>query len=96
VEADALAFSYRFDPSFPVPAALPPPPGVYRPATVPTFRPVGALALVGRDGAFLWFEWGPPRNGLTPPPGVAVNAAEAIEQLLRVLSGTPEDEGEGS
>lgn len=53
-------------------------------------RPAGALSLVDRDGNATFLEWGAPGAGLDP--AAAVNAAEAIDMLLRVLAGEPEEE----
>jgi len=53
--------------------------------------PMGALALVDRSGHMATFPWGEPDDGLADP-GVPLNAAEAIDLLVRTLSGVPPDE----
>jgi hypothetical protein len=58
-------------------------------ATLSLRRPLGALSLVDRRGNAIWFEWGAPESELDP--SAPVNAAEAVDALLRVLAG----EGEG-
>jgi hypothetical protein len=49
---------------------------------------MGAVAVVGGDGALVWFDWGP-RDEQVDPPG-ALNAAEAVDSAVRALFGEPE------
>lgn len=53
-------------------------------------RPSGALSLVNREGRATFFEWG--GESAEIDPSAAVNAAEAIDMLLRALTGEPEEE----
>jgi hypothetical protein len=52
-------------------------------------RPAGALSLVDRTGTAAWFAWG--ASGDELEPSLALNAAEAIDALLRALEGEAED-----
>jgi hypothetical protein len=81
--ADAAVLLYRFD-RLPTMAAPPPLPGATPyPATAPRVgRGVAALALVDRAGAVLWLEWG---GAAADDPRAPVNAAEAVDTVLRVL-----------
>jgi hypothetical protein len=50
-------------------------------------RPLGALSLVDAKGAAISFAWGAPGEALDPDPAAPLNAAEAIDAVLGVLSG---------
>lgn len=52
-------------------------------------RRTAALALVDRDGALLWFDWGGEEDVLEEDPSRVVNAAEAVDEAVRVLAGEP-------
>jgi hypothetical protein len=89
---DAVAMYHRFDDRL----LLPPPDaplggGLFpmRPDQPGLRRPVGALSLVDRSGNATWFAWGGPGGELDPTE--PVNAAEAIDMLLRALAGEPEE-----
>lgn len=69
---------------------------------MPGARPLGtfpgrftsALALVDRDGTMLWFDWGGSGElegleELEEPESRVVNAAEAVNEAVRVLAGEP-------
>jgi hypothetical protein len=88
--ADAFAVYLRFDDRYG--SRPPPPPGDPLPGARPlgTFpgRPTSALALVDRDGTLLWFDWGGPED-LEVPESRVVNAAEAVDEAVRVLAGEP-------
>ena len=61
------------------------------PQVVPARGPLGALVVVDRQGHVAVFPWGE----TTPldDPSVPVNAAEAIDLVLRTLAGqAPDDE----
>lgn len=100
IGADALALYLRLDrgPSLATGAT---PPSAYPPSVYPvpgdvgdpaaTYRPVAALALVARDGRLAWVDWGP-RDDRVDPPG-PVNAAEALDEVIRLLTGEPPLEG---
>lgn len=94
---DAVALHHRAD-AFGI-GALPPPPspvlgdpfppsGSYPPAMGSFRRPFGAVSLVDRHGNAIWFDWGAPDSELDP--SAPVNAAEAVDALLRVLGGEGE------
>jgi hypothetical protein len=89
---DAVAMYHRFDdrlllppPDAPIGGSLFP----SRPEVPGTGRPVGALSLVDASGNATWFAWGAP--GADLDPSQPVNAAEAIDMLLRALGGEPEE-----
>ncbi len=90
---DAIALYHRFDErSFPVLAEPPLLPGTLygAPRTVPPppRRPLGALSLVDRRGSVVSFAWGAPdAPGAQVDLGAPVNAAEAVDDVMRVLSG---------
>jgi hypothetical protein len=80
---DAVASYHRLDRH-----RLPP-----RPAepVAPSPGPVGALALVDRSGHLATFPWG--EASALEDPAVPLNAAEAIDFLVRALAGeSPPDE----
>lgn len=82
--ADTTRFPAEPEPHpFPGPG-FPPPPMVTR-------RPLGALSLVDAKGNAVIFDWGAPEEPLGYDPSAPVNAAEAIDALLRVLAGDPAD-----
>ncbi len=86
---DAVASYHRLERSrfMPPPAATAPAfPGTYSGQTqpMPPRSAQGALAIVDRQGHFAVFPWGEPA-GLGDSE--AINAAEAIDQLLRSLTG---------
>jgi hypothetical protein len=87
---DAVASYHRLDRTRP--QALPPAtaPGTLFPAPAPApDRPTGALVLVDREGRAATFAWGD--SGAFDDPAVPLNAAEAIELLVRALAGDPPD-----
>lgn len=93
--ADAVVLYHREDArAFPA-ADEPPPltPGLFPPVPAPVVRrPLGALTLVDRHGSAATFDWGAP--GADLDPDAAVNAAEAIDELVKVLAGgTVEEDG---
>jgi hypothetical protein len=94
--ADALALHVRFDERFlrrratPLPPFGVPPSGLPQEQPISSYRPTAAIALVSRDGALVWFDWGP-RDASRDPDG-PVNAAEAVDAAARLLAGEP-DEG---
>ena len=89
---DAVASYHRLE--LRRPPDLPPPalPGtIFPPApAAPLQRPLGALAIVDREGHVATFAWGD--AGPLEDPGVPLNAAEAIDMLVRALTGEPPDE----
>jgi len=87
---DAVASYHRLDRRRP---ELPPPalPGtLFPPPPVSVERPVAALAVVDRDGHVATFAWGD--SGPLEDPGVPLNAAEAIDMLVRALTGEPPED----
>jgi hypothetical protein len=61
------------------------------PQVVPERGPLGALVVVDRAGHLAVFPWG--ATSALDDPSVPVNAAEAIDLVLRTLAGQgPEDE----
>ena len=66
-----------------------PPPGTVEEPPFSSYRPAAALALVGRDGMLVWFDWGP-REETRDPEG-PVNARRPWRRRLRLLAGEPED-----
>lgn len=87
---DAIATYHRLDRRLP---PLPPPvaPGsIFPPPRPPERGPTGALALVDSAGTVATFAWGD--GGSFDDPSVPVNAAEAIDHLVRALTGEPLDE----
>ena len=89
---DAIVTYHRFE-DRPL-AAFPDAPlggGLFPRRPEPGFRrPGGALSLVDREGNATWFAWGAPGSELDPSE--PVNAAEAIDMLLRTLAGEPDYE----
>ncbi len=91
---DAVALYHRSRdlgvPVLPEQGAFPrpgfPPPSVFR-------RPAGALSLVDARGAAVSLRWGVPGEPLDADASAPLNAAEAIDALLRVLSGGADGEG---
>jgi hypothetical protein len=85
---DAVATYHRLE--RPRSRSAPPPafPGAL-PSAPPPPAPLGALVLVDRAGALATFAWGD--GGALEEPGVPLNAAEAIEQLVRALTGEAEE-----
>lgn len=53
----------------------------------PVYGPTGAIALVDRAGHVATFAWG--ETSALDDPEVPVNAAEAIDLVVRVLAGEP-------
>jgi hypothetical protein len=94
---DAVALYHRLEDWTSSPAYSDP--GAFRPpGTLPPSafrRPLGALSLVDAEGAAVSFEWGAP-GGAAGDPSMPLNAAEAIDALLRVLSGGDEESYEES
>lgn len=90
---DAVAMAHRYDDRL-----LPPLPDPQlggslfpqRPEMQGLRRPVGALSIVDRSGNATWFAWGAPGGEFDPAQ--PVNAAEAIDMLLRALRGEPAEE----
>jgi hypothetical protein len=98
LDVDALALLFRFDPRW-APGQAPFAPVPYAPwgarpqAGRGAYRPIGALALIGRGNAFVWFDWGA-SDGLLDT-GSAVNPAEAVEQALRLFTAVPLEPEDG-
>jgi hypothetical protein len=97
LEVDALALSFRFDPRLsPTPSPLAPGPyapwGVRPYAGRGTYRPIGALALVGRGNVVAWFDWGAGDDLLD---GRSASPAEAVDRALRVLTAAPLEPEDG-
>jgi hypothetical protein len=92
--ADAFAVYLRLGHHLGPYASSPPPvgsmPDSRTPATYST-GPTAALALVDRDGTLLWFDWGGDEE-LEEPDSRVVNAAEAVDEAVRVLAGEPSPE----
>jgi hypothetical protein len=91
---DAVVTYHRLEGRrFLAPPAPPPPTfaGTYasQPQALAPRTAQGAFALVDRTGHVAVFPWG--ESGATAEPEGAMNAAEAIDQLLRVLTGEPAD-----
>lgn len=88
---DAVASYHRLDGRRRLPSAdqAPPLPGTYVPGppATPQRGPVGALAVVDRAGHVATFAWG--ETTVLDDPDVPVNPAEAIDLVVRVLSGEP-------
>lgn len=61
-----------------------------RALAAPFRRPLGAVALVDRAGNAVWYDWGSAADA--PDASAPQNAAEAIDALVRVLSGEPPEE----
>jgi hypothetical protein len=57
---------------------------------VPVRPPQGALAVVDRSGQLAVFAWGD--SAAMADPSAAINAAEAIDLLVRALTGEPAPE----
>lgn len=88
---DAVVSYHRLDrrrPPEPPPALLPD--SIFPPPPPPAERPIGALMLVDREGHVAAFAWGD--AGPLEDPAVPLNAAEAIDFLVRALTGEPPDE----
>lgn len=89
---DAVATYHRLEGR----RVLPPPDAAALPGTLlpgpsaPAYGPTGAIALVDRSGHVATFAWG--ASSALDDPGVPVNAAEAIDLVLRVLAGDPAEE----
>jgi hypothetical protein len=62
-------------------------PGMGAPSPPPAL-PVGALLVLDRTGHLATFAWGD--AGALDDPGMPLNAAEAIEQVVRALTGADE------
>jgi hypothetical protein len=93
LQVDAIATYHRLDGRYV--GGMPPAtatPGTLFPAPAPTGpeRPLGALVLVDRTGRVAVFGWGD--AGTFDDPSVPLNAAEAIDLLLRALTGEPPPE----
>jgi hypothetical protein len=89
---DAVAIYHRFDDRLLLPPPDAPLAGGFfpaRPDQPGMRRPAGALSLVDRAGNATWFAWGAPGGELDPTQ--PVNAAEAIDMLLRALGGETEE-----
>jgi hypothetical protein len=50
-------------------------------------RPVAALTAVDANGAAVTYAWGAPGDGLGADPTAPVNAAEAVDLVVRALAG---------
>jgi hypothetical protein len=91
---DALATYHRYDAwrTLPPSAAMPAFTGTPSSAqAMPHRPPQGAFTIVDRDGHVAVFPWGEP-GALVEPGAIesgAINAAEAIDQLVRTLTGDP-------
>jgi hypothetical protein len=92
---DAVATYHRLDGRRPLaPASSEPllPGSMYqRPTLAPGGGPMGALAVVDRSGHVATFAWGEPTD-TGPDPTVPVNAAEAIDLVVRTLAGQEPDD----
>jgi hypothetical protein len=84
---DAVALHHRFDERTLFAPADPRAQGTLLPPAPVAGRPRGAVSLVDRSGNAIWSEWGAPLS--EADPDAPINAAEAIEVLLRALAGTP-------
>jgi hypothetical protein len=84
---DAVASYHRLDRHRMTPAPPTMAPGTTFPAptTASPQRPIGALMLVDREGHVGTFAWGD--AGALEDPSVPLNAAEAIDLLVRALTG---------
>lgn len=100
---DAVALYLRLDryrmlppatgatpPDFPPPSAIGAPGAQAHPLPESRYRPVAALAVVGKEGGLVWSDWGP-RDEAVDVPG-PVNAAEALDEVVRLLTGDPPPE----
>jgi hypothetical protein len=90
--ADAVATYHRLEGRRPLGAAAQPiMPGSVLPGpqVVPERGPLGALVVVDRQGHLAVFPWGETTS--LDDPSVPVNAAEAIDLVLRTLAGQGED-----
>ncbi|HYG69298.1 MAG TPA: hypothetical protein VD838_16620 [Anaeromyxobacteraceae bacterium] len=95
LDADAFAVYLRLRDRFDR-SPRPMPPDVRLPGADPEAYPswpIAVLALVDRDGTLLWFDWGGP-DELDVPDSRVVNAAEAVDEAVRVLVGEPPAEEE--
>jgi hypothetical protein len=90
---DAIALYHRSaDLGVPLPSDPRPfPTPGYPPPTALLRRPLGALSLVDARGNAVTFEWGAGGEPAVGDSAAPVNAAEAIEALLRVLASDPAD-----
>lgn len=86
---DAVASYHRLEGRRLLAPEQPTLPGTYLPGppAVPARGPMGALALVDRAGHVATFAWG--ASTTLDDPEVPVNPAEAIDLLLRALTGEP-------
>jgi hypothetical protein len=91
---DAVAAYHRLEGRRPLPSPAPSQPalpGTVMPPqpTAPTRGPIGALSVVDREGHVASFAWGQPTA--LDDPDVPVNAAEAVDLVVRTLAGEPEE-----
>jgi hypothetical protein len=89
---DAIASYHRLDRRRFEPLPPSTAPGTLFPAPAPAMPagPMGALVLVNREGRVAVFGWGD--AGAFDDPAVPLNAAEAIDHLVRALTGELPDE----
>ncbi len=98
LEVDALVLLFRFDPRW-APGRTPFAPVPYAPwgsrpqAGREAYRPIGALALIGRGSEMVWFDWG--AGDVLLDAGAAASPAEAVEQALRLLTAAPLEPEDG-
>jgi hypothetical protein len=86
---DAVATYHRLDRTRPPPLQGPSFPGALPSPPPAPARPLGALVLLDHAGSVATFAWGD--AGALEDPGMPLNAAEAIEQLVRALTGEGEE-----
>jgi hypothetical protein len=87
---DAVAIYHRLDDRSFAPLPEPPLGGSAFPRRYePSRRPLGALSIVDREGNAASVAWG--GAGAELDPSAPVNAAEAIDLILRALTGEPEE-----
>jgi hypothetical protein len=86
---DAVASYHRLEGRRAFAADPPVMPGTLLPGppVTPARGPTGAIALVDRTGQLATFAWG--ATSALEDPEVPVNAAEAIDLVVRALSGEP-------
>jgi hypothetical protein len=82
--ADAAVLYYRARPRVAPPPLSRPGPTEREEAVPPA---VAALAVVDREGALVWFDWGGAETATERDPGAPANAAEAVEAVVRIVTG---------
>lgn len=87
---DAVALYHRLDDRTFAPLPEPPRAGNEFPRRYePVRRPLGALTIVDREGNATSVAWG--SAGAELDPTAPMNAAEAIDHVLRAMTGEPEE-----